>query len=100
MQNDIANFHSENFHTPFYDQSIMEAIGTLQLLHSLLAQIGQIPGDTEPNMDHEILNQAPGILDEQAWSVNALDALNYVIPTDWMYEVPGPFGEYMDLGGS
>ncbi|KAJ5092842.1 hypothetical protein N7456_008703 [Penicillium angulare] len=97
LQRDGAN--SSHFGSSFYHESITETIKTLQLLHTLLAQDGQNTPGAGPSIYDEILGQPPGILDDQVWSANALDALNYVIPTDWMYEVPGPFMGCMDLDG-
>ncbi|KAJ5640657.1 hypothetical protein N7528_000282 [Penicillium herquei] len=97
LEKDRTDFQHIHVHQSFYNQSINEAIGTLQLLRSLLSTPGHIPG-TEPNIDQEFVDQTHRAFDDQSWSANALDDLNYVLTTDWMYEVPEPFMGCMDLG--
>ncbi|KAJ5732546.1 hypothetical protein N7493_004027 [Penicillium malachiteum] len=98
LEKDRTDFQHIHVHQSFYHQSINEAIGTLQLLRSLLSTPEHIPACTEVHIDQAFVDQTPRTFDDQSWGANALDDLNYVLATDWMYEVPEPFMGCMDLG--
>lgn len=84
----------------FYSESIREIIKTLQtLLSSLPGAQGLVETPHVVN-DGVPVSDAPETFDEQNWSGNALDSLNYMTASDWMGDPSGPFMGFMDLGES
>lgn len=84
----------------FYSESLSEIIKTLQtLLSSLPVAQGLVETPHVVN-DGVPVSDAPDTFDEQNWSGNALDSLNYMTASDWMGDPSGPFMGFMDLGES
>lgn len=100
LEKDRTDFHHVNSNQSFYHQSMNEAVSTLKLLLSLLSTPEHIEAGAELSVDQGFVSQSPGTLDDPSWSATALEDLNYVLDTDWIYEVQGPFMGGMDLGGS
>ncbi|KAJ5510737.1 hypothetical protein PEX2_020160 [Penicillium expansum] len=83
-----------------YSESLSEIIKTLRTLLSSLP-VAQGLVETPHVVDDGVpISDAPDTFDEQNWSGNALDALNYMTASDWMGDPSGPFMGFMDLGES
>ncbi|KGO37262.1 hypothetical protein PEXP_002700 [Penicillium expansum] len=83
-----------------YSESLNEIVKTLRTLLSSLP-VAQGLVETPHVVDDGVpISDAPDTFDEQNWSGNALDALNYMTASDWMGDPSGPFMGFMDLGES
>ncbi|KAJ5100059.1 hypothetical protein N7532_007060 [Penicillium argentinense] len=97
LQRVISNQPQHYSHDHFYFGLISEAIEALRMLRSLLIQRTQIQGGNEKMLEQRIRHSAPDNFNDSTWNTNALDILNYVTATDWMYEVPEPFIGFLDV---
>lgn len=82
----------------FYSESLKEVVQTLQGLLSSMSLTELVPEDPSNVMDDNIPpSDLPERFGDQNWGGNALDALNYMTPCDWMVDATGPFMGFMEF---